>query len=153
MAYGGMVHALEEIRRILKPTGVLIDIHPVAEDSLVEVHQGGNIDLVGRWTVPQWCTDYQQADDALSEIVHRGLYSVERESVFDSRTYYSTLEEMRADMMESVDVFARDDQSADEAMPNTEALATRAEELVQSALGGAELAVHERAHIRRLKPI
>jgi hypothetical protein len=33
MEYGGMVHALEEIHRLLKPSGRLIDIHPVAEAS------------------------------------------------------------------------------------------------------------------------
>lgn len=34
-----MVHALEEIRRLLKPMGSLIDIHPVAESSAIEIDQ------------------------------------------------------------------------------------------------------------------
>jgi SAM-dependent methyltransferase len=29
MEHRGMVHALQEIRRLLKPRGILIDIHPV----------------------------------------------------------------------------------------------------------------------------
>jgi len=147
-----MVHALEEIRRLLKPTGILIDIHPVAESSPIEIHQGGKIDLAGDLSVRQWCTDYEQADMALSEITQRGLLAVERESVFDSLTHYDSVEELRTGLKESIDKFARDAQSADEAVPHAEALAARAEELIQAAVSGAELIVRERVHISRLKP-
>ena len=147
-----MVHALEEIHRLLKPTGVLIDIHPVAESSPVEIHQGGKIDLAGHLSVSQWCTDFQQADQALTEIIQRGLFATERESVFDSLTHYDSAAEMRTDLKESIDKFARDAQSADEAVPHAEALAARAEELLQAAASGAELIVRERVHISRLKP-
>jgi hypothetical protein len=147
-----MVHALEEIRRLLKPTGILIDIHPVAESSPIEIHQGGQIDLAGDLSVRQWCTDYEQADMALSEITQRGLFAVERESVFDSLTHYDSVEELRTGLKESIDKFARDAQSADEAVPHAEALAARAEELIQAAVSGADLIVRERVHISRLKP-
>ena len=147
-----MVHALEEIRRLLKPTGILIDIHPVAESSPIEIHQGGKIDLAGDLSVRQWCTDYEQADMALSEITQRGLLAVERESVFDSLTHYDSVEELRTGLKESIDKFARDAQSADEAVPHAEALAARAEELIQAAVSGAELIVRERVHISRFKP-
>jgi ubiquinone/menaquinone biosynthesis C-methylase UbiE len=153
MEYGGMVHALEEIHRLLKPTGVLIDIHPVAESSPVEIHQGGKIDLAGQLSVRQWCTDFQQADKALTEIIHRGLFATERQSVFDSLTHYDSAGEMRTDLKDSIDKFARDAQSVDEAAPHAEALAARAEELMQAAASGAELTVRERVHISRLRPI
>ena len=152
MAYGGMVHALEEIRRLLKPTGVLIDIHPVAEASSVEIHQGDKIDLIDHWSVRQWCTDYQQADEALAKIAQRGLFAVERETVFDSLTYYPSVAEMRTDLKETIAKFARDAQSADEATPQAEALAARAEALMPAAASGVELIVRERAHISRLRP-
>ena len=147
-----MVHALEEIHRLLKPTGVLIDIHPVAESSPIEIHQGGKIDLAGHLSVRQWCIDYQQADNALAEIVQRGLFAVEREAVFDSLTYYDSVAEMRTVLKEAIDKFARDAQSAGEAVPHVEALAARAEELMQAAGSGAELIVRERTHISRLRP-
>ena len=152
MAYGGMVHALEEIHRLLKPTGALIDIHPVSESLHIEIHQSGKIDLVGNLSVRQWCIDFQQADDALAEIVQRNLFGVERERVFDSLTYYASAAEMRTSLKESIDKFARDAQSAGESVPPVEALAARAEELMRVAGSGAELIVRERTHISRLRP-
>ena len=147
-----MVHALEEIHRLLKPTGILIDIHPVAESSPIEIHQGEKIEPVGDLSVRQWCSDYQHADEALTEIKQRGLFTVEREGMFNSLTYYDSVAEMRMDWKEAIDKFARDAQSIDESMPHAEAMAARAEELMQAAANGAELVVGERVHISRLKP-
>ena len=147
-----MVHALEEIHRLLKPTGTLIDIHPVAESAPMEIHQGRKIAPVGHLPVPQGCTDYQQADHALTEIVLRRLFAVERESVFDSVTHDASVAEMRACLKESIDKFARDPQSADDAVPQVVALAERAEELMQAAVSEAELIVRERTHSSRLRP-
>src|SRR4030043_1010658 len=120
MEYGGMVHALEEIHRLLKPNGMLIDIHPVAESSPVEIHQGGKIDLAGNLLVRQWCIDYQQADNALTEITQCGLFAVDRVITFDSLTHYSSVAGMRTSLKEAIDKFARDDQSAGESVPHAE---------------------------------
>jgi hypothetical protein len=152
MEYGGMVHALEEIRRLVKPAGVLIDIHPVSEPSPIEIHQVGKIDLAGHLTVPQWCIDFQQADDALTEITQRGLFAVERESVVDSLTHYDSVAEMRTSLNDAIHKFARDAQSPGEAAPHAEALASRAEELMQAAVSEAELIVREPTHFIRLRP-
>lgn len=147
-----MVHALEEIRHLLKHTGTLIDIHPVAESSPIEIHRGGNIELVGNLLVRQWCTDFEQADNALAEIAQRGLFTVEREGMFDSLTHYGSVAEMRTSLKEAIDKYARDAQSADEAVPHAEALAARAEELIQAKVSDAELIVRERTHISCLRP-
>src|SRR5512135_2114365 len=152
MEYGGMVHALEEIHRLVKPTGVLIDIHPVAESSPIEIHQSGKMDLVGNLSVRQWCIDYQQADNALVEIAQRGLFAVEREWVFDSLTHCASTAELRTSQKEAIDKFARDAQSASEDVPQVEALVAQAEELMQTKGSGAELIVRERTHISRLRP-
>jgi len=148
-----MVHALEEIHRLLKPTGILIDIHPVAESSPIEIHQGEKIEPVGDLSVHQWCSDYQHADNALTEIKQRGLFIVEREGMFNSLTYYDSVAEMRTDWKEAIDKFARDAQSIDESLPHAEAMAARAETMMQTAASGAELVVGERVHISCLKPI
>jgi len=147
-----MVHALERIHRLLKSTGALIDIHPVAESSPIEIHQSGRIDLVGHLSVRQWCIDFREADKALTEITQLGLFAVEQESVFDSLTYYASAEELGTSVRESIEKFARDAQSAVEAVPHAEALAARAEELMRAAAHGAELIVRERTHISRLRP-
>jgi hypothetical protein len=152
MNYGGMVHALEEIRRLLKPTGTLIDIHPVAEPSPVEIRHGGAIDVAGHLSVQSWCIDYEQADQALSEIVRRGLFAVERQSVFESRTHYGSADEMRTSLKEALDKYARDGESPGTEVPQVEALAARAGGLMQAAGTGAELMVLERTHISRLRP-
>jgi len=152
MEYGGMVHALEEIHRLLKPNGALIDIHPVSEPSLIEIHQAGKVDLVGLLSVRQWCFEFEQADIALAEIAERGLFAVERNAKFDLLTHYDSAEEMRTELKEAIDKFARDAQSVDEAVPHAEELAARAEELMKTALNGAELIVRERTHISRLMP-
>ena len=147
-----MVHALEEIHRLLKPTGALIDIHPVAESSPIEIHQSGKIDLVGYLSVRQWCIDFQQADNALTEIAQRGLFAVERARQFDSLTHYPSVAEMRTSLLEAIDKFARDVQSAGEGAPQVEALAARADELMQGTVSGVELIVRERTQISRLRP-
>jgi hypothetical protein len=152
MEYGGMVHALEEIHRLLKPNGVLIDIHPVAESSPIEIHQGGKINQAGNLLVRQWCIDFQQADNALTEITKCGLFAVERVITFDSLTHYSSVAEMRTSLIEAIDKFAREDQSAGEAVTHVETLTARAEELMQAIVGEADLIVRERERISRYKP-
>jgi len=152
MEYTGMVHALEEIHRLVKPTGILIDIHPVAEASPIKIRQGEKIELVRDLSVRQWCSDYQHADEALTEIKQRGLFMIEREGIFNSLTYYDSAAEMRTDWKAAIDKFARDAQSIDESVPHAEAMAAQAEELMQAAGSGAELIVGERVHISRLKP-
>ena len=147
-----MVHALEKIHHLLKPTGTLIDIHPVSESSPIEIHHSRKVDLVGYLSVRQWCIDFQQADNALAEVVRRGLFAIKQEDVFDSLTHYSSAGEMRTSLKESIDKFARDAQLASEAVLHAEALAARAEELMRTAVSGAELIVRERTHISRLKP-
>jgi hypothetical protein len=152
MEYGGMVHALEEIHRLLKPTGVLIDIHPVAVPSPVEIHQAGKIDVAGKLSVAQWSTDFQQADSALSEVTQRGLFVEEQHGLFDSLTHYDSPAQMYTSIIESVDKFARDTQSVSDVGPHAEALEMRAEELMEAAGPGAELIIREATHISRLRP-
>ena len=147
-----MVHALEEIHRLLKPNGVLVDIHPVSEPSSIEIHQAGKVDLVGQLSVRQWCFEFEQADLALAEITQRGMFIMERKALFDLPTYYESTAELGADLKESVEIFARDAQAAIEPLPHIEALTERAEELMRAAGSDAELIVHERTHISRLRP-
>ncbi len=42
MERDGMVPALEEVHRLLRPSGTLIDIHPVFGTAQLEVHSGGS---------------------------------------------------------------------------------------------------------------
>jgi len=147
-----MVHALEEIHRLLKPTGRLIDIHPAAVSPRVEINEAGKITLVGYLSVHQWFTDFQQADNALTEIIQRGLFIVEQEDIFDVPIHYSSATEMQTELMKELDYFARNAQSAADDAPNIKALVTKADELMQFAGSSAQLIAREPTNISRLKP-
>lgn len=148
-----MVHALEEIHRLLKPNGFLIDIHPIAEHSTVEIHRNGEIELVGHLEVHQWCVDFREADNALTEIVQRGMFTVEQKSIFDALTYYDSVAEMSTALKESIHKYAREGEPVDEEVSQAERLTLQAGVRLQAAGFGAKLVLCERNHISRLRPI
>lgn len=147
-----MVHALEEIHRLLKPDGFLIDIHPVAEHSQIEIHQNGKIDLVGHLEVDQWCVDFDEADKALGEIIRRGVFAIEEKGNFDTLTYYDSAIEMGTALKESIHKYVREGEPVDEEVSQVEVLAMQAEEALQAAGSGSKLVLREKDHISRLKP-
>jgi SAM-dependent methyltransferase len=146
----GMVHALEEIHRLLKPGGNLIDIHPVAEEPLIEVYQGGRILLAQPY--PDYSAeDCLQADNALAQAVQRGKFVIERSGQFDFLVYGSSVTEL-LDYVAEANAFA--DKSKDSAVSLLETeLIARVEGIMQTAGEGAEVATHERIHIARLSPV
>ena len=144
-----MVHALEEIRRLLKPDGCLIDIHPIRKAPLIKVRQGS--DLLFAESDPGYDYDegLRHADEALEEVVRRGLFLVEGKSEFEAVTYASTVAEMR-DYWAKYGAF--DDESKDEAITARQnEVYAQADEIMQNALG-AVITYHERARITRLEP-
>jgi hypothetical protein len=152
MEYGGMVHALEEIHRLLRAGGRLIDIHPVLEVPLIKVFQGGRV----LFAEPDpdfdnYKEDVRQAEAALAQIVQRGLFVIERSGEFDSSKYASSVAELRDSTAKAS---AYNDSPPDEAVVAREAeLYARAEQIMQAAGEGAEVAIHEKGHIARLKPV
>ena len=147
-----MVHALEEIHRLLKPDGFLIDIHPIAEHSSIEIHRNGKIDLAGQLEVSQWCVDFSEADKALDEIIQRGIFAVEQKGTFDTLTYYDSASEMGTKLKESILKYVREGEPVDEEVSHVETLAAQAEEAVRATGNGAKLVLREKDHISRLKP-
>jgi hypothetical protein len=146
----GMVHALEEIRHLLKPDGFLIDIHPVRAAPLIKVHQGKALLFVESDPGYDYDEGLKNADEALEEVVQRGLFLVEGKSEFEAVTYASTVAEMR-DYWAQYGAF--DDEPKDEAVvARQNEIYARADELMRSN-EGAEISYHERARIARLKPI
>ena len=146
-----MVHALEEIQRLLKADGCLIDIHPVLEEPLVKVYQGSRVLFVESDPNYDYEEDLQQAEDALAQVVRRGLFVIEQSKEFELVTYGSSVPELR-DYWAKVGAF--DNNPKDDLVEArvTEHYA-RVEEIRQAAGPGAEVALHERARILRLKPI
>jgi len=145
-----MVHALEEIQRLLKPNGCLIEIHPIREAPLIKLIQGSSILLAEPDPGYDYDEDIRQAEDALGQATQRGVLVTERSGEFDLITYASSVSELREFFAK---VGAYDDSPKDDAMEaQRTALYARVEEVMQAAGDGAEVAFHERAHITRLRP-
>ena len=83
MPRAGMVHALEKIYTLLKPEGILIDIHPTPEPAALVVR------LDQRPTPAGWLdevtdyAEYEWTDEALQAATDTGLFSLERRSAFE----------------------------------------------------------------------
>lgn len=78
-----MVHALDEIRRVLSPGGVLIDLRPLSDRWLVEVHSARETQETGRVTdLPLGLQDDNAANQAMTEAESRGWFVREREGFF-----------------------------------------------------------------------
>jgi hypothetical protein len=142
MEPAGMVHALEIIRRLLRPHGKLIDIHPVGEPSPVEVRVGGQITLTGWLTETDDFIEYRQAGDALAQAVQRGWFLVEREATFPFITHADSMSELLEYLAKEWQDAILDDQTA-----------RKAEELLAGPERDKELLVHDRIRILQLSDI
>ncbi len=145
-----MVHALEEIRRLLKPGGMLIDIHPVPEGVIIKALQGGKILFAERKR--ETCDeDVLHAEKAIAQVVERDLFAVDRRAEFDFLTYASSVRELRAYWNEQD---AYKESPKDEAtVAREEDLYAQVEEIMLASGAGAEVAFHEKARIARLRPV
>lgn len=147
-----MVHALEEIHRLLRPHGTLVDIHPFPQAPIVQVLQGGEVMFAKpKRDIEDEDEDVQQADRALAEVVDRRLYELVRSEEFDFFSYASTVPELR-DFWERYNAYD-DTLKAESRLTQEEAVFTRAEEIRQELGPEAEAAIHERTKIACLKPI
>jgi len=144
-----MVHALEEIHRVTRPTGTLIEIHPALEFPSLEVRSNG--ELLSSENDPGF--DYEEdsrlAEAAVATVVGRGVFVLEESRRFELRTHASSLQELR-DHWAVADAYDPEEKE--------ETLARRAEEMYARAhevlerSPGAELVYVEPATMSRLKP-
>jgi SAM-dependent methyltransferase len=101
MEHESMVHALDEIRRTLKPDGVLIDLRPVEENWPVEVNSSTGYQAAGRLIdVPLALTDDEAAFRAMREAESRRWFIKEKEEEFAFFYYWDTPSEMKEFMDE-----------------------------------------------------
>ena len=90
-----MVHALEQIHELLKPSGHLIDIHPNGE--LVEFHYVLDDDehFLGYMQETDDYIEYRQADEALETAINISLFHLDVAGEFEFRTYADSFDEMK----------------------------------------------------------
>jgi hypothetical protein len=83
-----MVHALHEIRRVLRPDGILIDMRPISDQWPVEIVSGRAIQQTGRvQDLPVGLADDEAANQSIMETAKKGWFVKEQEEFFPF--YYS----------------------------------------------------------------
>ena len=90
-----MVHALNEIQRVLVPEGILIDLRPLADQWRVEVVSARETRLTGHLTdLPLGLDDDRAANRAMAEAKKNGWFQHDREEFFPLYYIWDTAAEM-----------------------------------------------------------
>ena len=119
-----MVHALDEIRRTLKPNGILIDLRAVEEKWPVEIVSSAGWQVAGRLIdLPVAVADDEAAFNAMREVEARRWYIKEKEEEFSYFYYWDTPSEMKEFMDEEWEGFEKLEESVFRAVKSAWALA------------------------------
>jgi hypothetical protein len=119
-----MVHALEEIRRVLASSGLLIDLRPLLERWPVEVTWGNEFRPVGRLVdLPEGLSDDQAANQAMEEAARRGWFTFEQGKRFSLFYSWDTASEMEQFLREEWDGFVQLDDEVNRAAKSAWAVA------------------------------
>ncbi len=90
-----MVHALEEVRRVLVPDGILIDLRPFAEQWNVEVVSANACTITGHVDdLPEQVHGDLASNEAMREVESRGWFQREQEEFFPLFYSWDTATEM-----------------------------------------------------------
>src|SRR5262245_8121050 len=88
-----MVHALHEARRVLRPSGLLIDVRPAAMHRRVGVMQAERYRPLG--VMRETFDNDRAADRAVTEVEREGLFKAERRTVFPCNRTMDSLDEFQ----------------------------------------------------------
>jgi SAM-dependent methyltransferase len=94
MEHEGMVHALEQIHRLPRPGGTLIEIHP-ADVPFVEVRSNGELSFREDDPGSDDEDDLRSAEDAVGTVVARGIFVHHERRRFELRWHASSVREFR----------------------------------------------------------
>ncbi len=91
-----MVHALSEVRRVLAPRGLLIDLRPLLDRWPAEVSWDGSAQEAGRATdLAEPLADDTAANAAMDALITSGEFHRERQESFPIFYYWDTPKEMQ----------------------------------------------------------
>jgi hypothetical protein len=145
----GMVHALEEIHRLTRRTGTLIEIHPALEFPFAEVRSNGELLFSEDDPGFDYGDDLRHAETAITTVVGRGDFVLEERRRFELRTHASSVKELR-DHWAVSGAYDPEEKEATLARRQDEMFARAHEVLERSP--GAELVYVEPATMSRLRP-
>lgn len=145
-----MVHALEEIRRLLKVDGAVVNILPFPEGYFIEVHHNGRI-LFNERKRETSSEDVLRAEAAIKQVLDQGLFLLDHEDAFDFRTYGSSVSEVRA-YWEEQNAYEEEPKPED-VQEREEYLYSQVEQILDELGERAEVAFRERVRIARLSPV
>jgi SAM-dependent methyltransferase len=140
MPQAGMVHALQLIRQLLKPDGLLVDIHPTHEPAAIDVRLHDRSVPAGWITESDDYVEYEWADEALDEAVNRGWFALDQHSTFEFVWHADRLSDLRAFLAEEWKDAIIDDVTA-----------MRIEEMFKSPNRDKEILVREAIGIARYR--
>ncbi len=144
-----MVHALEQIHRLLKRAGTLIEIHPAIEVPFVEVWSNGELSFREDDPGFDYEDDLRSAEEAVATILRRGVFVLNGRRRFELRTHASSVREFRDHWAV---VGAYDPEDKEEALVRRQdEMFGRAHEVLERS-PGAELVYVEPATMSRLMP-
>ncbi len=145
-----MVHALQEIRRLLRRDGCLIEIHPGVGAPAVEVRRGAQLLFSEHDPGYDYEDDLLSAEDAIRRVTDSGAFAIERSDEFDLCIYSLSVAVLR-------DHFAVS--GAYDPEPKEETLATLQDELyarvaeVMATSGeDAKVVYDQKGRMTRLRP-
>lgn len=91
-----MVHALEEVWRVLERGGWLVDVRPVPADWPLEVLIDGRPSPAGCVDGSPKKPDQLAADEAIAQVIRRGMFEQEERAFFEYAYYWPSVEAMQA---------------------------------------------------------
>jgi len=101
-----MVHALQEIGRVLVTEGHIVDLRPITDRWPIEISSEQNIRQLGRLLdLPAALADDAAANEAISQVSQAGWLVLKKQEIFDFFYYWDTPEEMLEYIQEEWDDF------------------------------------------------
>jgi len=146
-----MVHALEEIHRLLRTQGILLDIHPVPEPPVVQIIDGDDVLFSEPDPGYDYDDDLRHAEAAVATVLGRGLYALDGSRDVDFLTHAASSKELR-DHFASAGAY--DPAPKDPTLvAHQEELYGRVDESMARSSDSAEVVYNERARLNRLLPL
>jgi hypothetical protein len=142
MERAGMVHALEKIRQLLQPDGLLLDVHPTNEMAAIAVRLREQLIPAGWLNESDDYVEYEWADEALQHVVSSGQFALERVGTFEFVWHADSLQDLRTYLAEEWQDAIIDDVTA-----------MRIEELLKLPVHDKEILVSEAIRIARYRKL